>query len=260
MEVYEDFCVQYTVFGVTMEVEIPRSELRQEQQQQEVQEQQRTPLSLIKEIILSITLQTECYHVLVARSGTDEEIIKQHKSKKKQYKIDHHPIQIFTPGDKALQQYLSSVFVEYGDIIDIEQAANDIIEKWVEIRDGEEEFSSGVFGCTFSLELTFKLWVEEMLHETVSGPVRNEINEIEKMVRTSEVAIEKMLKVRKKKRKDLKDDEEELCGICLEKMERITIILEMPCSHMFHGWCILKWLRRSHLCPTCRFPMPKISS
>ncbi|KAK8259897.1 hypothetical protein V6Z11_D13G086200 [Gossypium hirsutum] len=30
----------------------------------------------------------------------------------------------------------------------------------------------------------------------------------------------------------------------------------MPCSHIFHGDCIEKWLKQNHYCPICRFEMP----
>ncbi|XP_051129309.1 uncharacterized protein LOC127250194 [Andrographis paniculata] len=50
------------------------------------------------------------------------------------------------------------------------------------------------------------------------------------------------------------DDSEETCTICLEVMrEKAT---RMPCSHLFHGDCVRKWLRTSHYCPVCRFELP----
>ncbi|XP_062149961.1 probable E3 ubiquitin-protein ligase RHC2A [Alnus glutinosa] len=48
------------------------------------------------------------------------------------------------------------------------------------------------------------------------------------------------------------------CSICLEEfcsgLEPEVVC--MPCSHVYHRGCIVRWLQRSHLCPLCRFPMP----
>uniref|UniRef100_A0A5B6YT66 RING-type E3 ubiquitin transferase n=1 Tax=Davidia involucrata TaxID=16924 RepID=A0A5B6YT66_DAVIN len=46
------------------------------------------------------------------------------------------------------------------------------------------------------------------------------------------------------------------CAICLEKLSVGLEIVGMPCSHIYHGDCIVRWLQRSNLCPLCRFPMP----
>ncbi|KAA8519665.1 hypothetical protein F0562_013890 [Nyssa sinensis] len=47
------------------------------------------------------------------------------------------------------------------------------------------------------------------------------------------------------------------CAICLEKFSVGLEIIRMPCSHIYHGDCIVQWLETSHLCPLCRFPMPR---
>ena len=46
------------------------------------------------------------------------------------------------------------------------------------------------------------------------------------------------------------------CIICLEEFETGSELIRMPCSHVYHGHCILKWLQTNHTCPLCRYPMP----
>ncbi|KAK4348024.1 hypothetical protein RND71_034363 [Anisodus tanguticus] len=75
------------------------------------------------------------------------------------------------------------------------------------------------------------------------------------MVPASKSSME-LLKKMEIDEKNNKDDE---CIVCLEelvKKESDYEILSMPCSHMFHGECITKWLETSHYCPICRFEMP----
>lgn len=46
------------------------------------------------------------------------------------------------------------------------------------------------------------------------------------------------------------------CIICMEEFHIGSEVTRMPCSHVYHGECIFKWLKTSHLCPLCRYPMP----
>ncbi|XP_059654263.1 uncharacterized protein LOC132300978 [Cornus florida] len=47
------------------------------------------------------------------------------------------------------------------------------------------------------------------------------------------------------------------CMICLEKFHvGIEVVTRMPCFHVYHGNCIVRWLQTSHFCPICRFQMP----
>ncbi|XP_057981218.1 probable E3 ubiquitin-protein ligase ATL45 [Malania oleifera] len=47
-----------------------------------------------------------------------------------------------------------------------------------------------------------------------------------------------------------------VCVICLEEFLVGSEVRRMPCSHVFHGDCIVQWLGKSHFCPLCRFSMP----
>ncbi|EYU40216.1 hypothetical protein MIMGU_mgv1a023559mg [Erythranthe guttata] len=56
-------------------------------------------------------------------------------------------------------------------------------------------------------------------------------------------------------------DQKTSCSICLEDLSPggdndFEEALSMPCSHVYHGDCIKKWLSTSHYCPLCRFEMP----
>ncbi|KAL5726741.1 hypothetical protein ACHQM5_000007 [Ranunculus cassubicifolius] len=49
-------------------------------------------------------------------------------------------------------------------------------------------------------------------------------------------------------------EERELCAICLNHMEKIHEMRELPnCSHVFHGHCLDAWMDQHQItCPTCR--------
>ncbi|PON93656.1 43kDa postsynaptic protein [Trema orientale] len=46
------------------------------------------------------------------------------------------------------------------------------------------------------------------------------------------------------------------CVICLEEMLGGCEAVRLPCLHFYHEECILNWLKKSSLCPLCRFKMP----
>ncbi|XP_048133452.1 E3 ubiquitin-protein ligase RNF181-like [Rhodamnia argentea] len=42
------------------------------------------------------------------------------------------------------------------------------------------------------------------------------------------------------------------CCICLEELNGADKVMEIPCSHLFHSRCIIKWLERNNSSPLCR--------
>ncbi|KAL2253680.1 UNVERIFIED_CONTAM: E3 ubiquitin-protein ligase RING1-like protein [Sesamum indicum] len=48
----------------------------------------------------------------------------------------------------------------------------------------------------------------------------------------------------------------EPCCICLEEFSDGVHAKRLPCRHIFHENCILRWLRGNHVCPLCRHQLP----
>lgn len=46
------------------------------------------------------------------------------------------------------------------------------------------------------------------------------------------------------------------CVICAEDFKINDVVTTLPCGHMHHSECVLKWLARHCTCPACRFEMP----
>lgn len=48
-----------------------------------------------------------------------------------------------------------------------------------------------------------------------------------------------------------------LCAICLNNFPKGSVIVKLPCKHIFDKNCILPWFRTKDKCPTCRFDIKK---
>ena len=46
------------------------------------------------------------------------------------------------------------------------------------------------------------------------------------------------------------------CLVCLDDVVVGSEAIRLPCSHFYHGHCIVKWLQTSRFCPLCRFELP----
>ncbi|KAL5725689.1 hypothetical protein ACHQM5_008805 [Ranunculus cassubicifolius] len=47
-----------------------------------------------------------------------------------------------------------------------------------------------------------------------------------------------------------------LCAVCKDEISTEEQAKQLPCSHFYHGECILPWLNIRNTCPVCRFELP----
>ncbi|XP_058070960.1 E3 ubiquitin-protein ligase MBR1-like [Magnolia sinica] len=64
----------------------------------------------------------------------------------------------------------------------------------------------------------------------------------------SRSSIEEALRTEKVEERDWMEN----CRICLDEFGEGMEVKRMPCSHVFHGACITRWLKQSNMCPLCR--------
>jgi len=46
------------------------------------------------------------------------------------------------------------------------------------------------------------------------------------------------------------------CSICLAEIEQGAETVLIPCGHLFHDPCVVKWLKIHNTCPVCRYELP----
>ena len=78
-------------------------------------------------------------------------------------------------------------------------------------------------------------------------------NEIELFMRKREEFILELDEFQFKHLKKYSALKEDKCPICLQKYKGADIIKEFPCKHIFHKNCLFKWLKKSNLCPLCKY-------
>ncbi|KAK4402718.1 E3 ubiquitin-protein ligase RING1 [Sesamum angolense] len=118
-----------------------------------------------------------------------------------------------------------------------------------------EEFASWV--SWFDEQKRVDPEFESKYMNAISGPRdRSAVyREAELLMARRPAKIELLQTVTVKGGKDDEMSEEEWCSICLEGFDN-SDGARLPCSHMFHKNCILRWLQGNHVCPLCRYELP----
>ena len=52
-------------------------------------------------------------------------------------------------------------------------------------------------------------------------------------------------------------EEKKDCIICLAKFKKSDKITMLPCTHMFHSYCVESWLKAKNFCPVCKLKIVK---
>ena len=72
----------------------------------------------------------------------------------------------------------------------------------------------------------------------------------------SQKAVEKLQKCKINEDKIKEFGIENSCAVCKDEFTIGEECLLMPCSHHFHGDCLLPWLKERNSCPVCRYELP----
>jgi len=51
-------------------------------------------------------------------------------------------------------------------------------------------------------------------------------------------------------------DEKLDCSICKDEFSLDETVTQLPCRHVFHNDCVVRWLKMHNQCPVCRFELP----
>lgn len=167
-------------------------------------------------------------------------------------------------GEIQLQEMLANVLVEpeqFSSYRKTRKIIVDAIKTWPLCNCRRENMIKELFSRTRAMAKSmspghYVLFIDVdvyMIYNFTIGESRM-FNEI--LQRNMIPASNSSIKELKRKKLDDENSNSRCCTICLDEFSKRYKVTCMPCSHIFHGNCITKWLKTSHYCPVCRFEMP----
>lgn len=60
---------------------------------------------------------------------------------------------------------------------------------------------------------------------------------------------------KKEVEKLIKSNKPKECYICFKEFIEKTVVMKLPCSHIFDSLCLIPWLENHSTCPTCKFDL-----
>ncbi|PON91813.1 43kDa postsynaptic protein [Trema orientale] len=70
----------------------------------------------------------------------------------------------------------------------------------------------------------------------------------------SKLAVEQLRAI--KASEELLDSKSSVCSVCRDRFKKGAELRVLPCKHVYHKDCILRWLKVRNTCPECRHELP----
>jgi hypothetical protein len=110
-----------------------------------------------------------------------------------------------------------------------------------------DNFASN-FSSNFDNPFTRIVFIQSMRNQPSGNPPtsKNYLKNLKKFKMSEEFC-----------KKDKKDNlEYPTCSVCISEMAKGEDTIMVPCGHMFHESCVMKWLQSHNSCPVCRYELP----
>jgi hypothetical protein len=101
-----------------------------------------------------------------------------------------------------------------------------------------------------NMEPTFFTWWDGEEDDTII--IETFFYDVDEMIwrEKEKRGVDELMKCFKTEIKDV--DVQDVCPICLDDMD-VNNAVESPCNHIFCRLCIEEWLKKSELCPVCKY-------
>ncbi|KAJ7943511.1 E3 ubiquitin-protein ligase RING1-like [Quillaja saponaria] len=230
------------------------------------------PSSSEVQAYVKFTLRTETQRIYLCTDGTQHQLSPITEDPIEEYclskSFDFSTFKCYDSSSRLLTKMLSQLGVVNPEFQWHQEIIKKVIDFGLEIGNKVSNMGKKILPVFVNLDLlVFHVTDERSLIESalLESRLEYEVRESNGMVPASKSAVEALVKrVRVvkdgKKRSQRVPCEERVntdCTICLEEIGKgSSFAARMPCSHVFHEDCILRWLNESHYCPVCRFEIP----
>mmetsp|Transcript_26271 Transcript_26271/g.27348 ORF Transcript_26271/g.27348 Transcript_26271/m.27348 type:complete len:156 (+) Transcript_26271:2-469(+) len=63
------------------------------------------------------------------------------------------------------------------------------------------------------------------------------------------------LLTKKELKKLMTSDKPKECYICFQEFKENTVVIRLPCGHLYDSKCLVPWFKENSTCPTCKYDL-----